>query len=82
MNSAGDDSIIARSYACRGLLSGSERLLSRRPTNMELRLESRGLLSGSERFRLKGIGGRYRIEAKRVYMGDEMCVLSLLHRYG
>ena len=56
--------------------------MSRRPTNMELRLESRGLLRGSERLRLKGIDGRYRIEAKRVYMGDEMCVLSLLHRYG
>ena len=39
------------------------------------------LLCGSERFRLRGIDGRYYVEAKKVYIGDEMCVLSLLHRY-
>jgi hypothetical protein len=38
-------------------------------------------LSGGERFRLKGIDGRYQVEAKRVNIGEEMCVLSLLQRY-
>ena len=55
--SAAEDSVAARSYAC------GERL------------------SGSERLRLKGIDGRYHVEAKKVNMGEELCVLSLLHRY-
>ena len=38
-------------------------------------------LSGRERFQLKGIDGRYHLEAKRVNIGDEMCLLSLLHRF-
>ena len=52
--SAADDSIIARSYECGELLSGSER------------------------FQLKGIDGRYHVEAKKVNIGEELCVLSLL----
>ena len=35
---------------------------------------------GRERFQLKGINGRYNVEAKKVNIGDEVCVLSLLHR--
>jgi hypothetical protein len=39
-------------------------------------------LNGSERFRLKGIDGRFHVESKKVNIGDEMCVLSLLQRNG
>ena len=39
-------------------------------------------LSGRERFQLKGIDGRYHVEAKKVNIGNEMCLLSLLQRYG
>ncbi len=35
---------------------------------------------GSERFQLKGIYGRYNVEAKKVNVGEQMCILSLLHR--
>lgn len=40
-----------------------------------------GLLqNGVEYFHLKGIHGRYNVEAKRVNIGNEICVFSLLHR--
>ena len=42
--------------------------------------ETGQLQKGSERFQLKGISGRYNVEAKKVNIGDEVCVLSLLHR--
>lgn len=42
--------------------------------------ETGQLQNGSERFQLKGIHGRYDVEAKKVNIGDEICVLSLLHR--
>lgn len=38
------------------------------------------LQNGVEYFNLQGINGRYNVEAKRVNIGDEMCVFSLLHR--
>jgi hypothetical protein len=37
--------------------------------------------TAEQRFRLKGNDGRYDVEAKKVNIGDEMCVLSLLQRY-
>lgn len=43
--------------------------------------ESGQLLSGIERLQLKGINGRYNIEAKKANIGDEPCVLALLNRY-
>ncbi len=33
---------------------------------------------GKERFQLKGIQGDYQVQAKRITIGDEVCVLSLL----
>jgi hypothetical protein len=38
--------------------------------------------TAEQRFRLKEIDGRYQVEAKKVNIGDELGVLSLLQRYG
>lgn len=42
--------------------------------------ETGELQNSSEHLQLKGIYGRYHIQAKRVSIGDEICVLSLMHR--
>lgn len=42
--------------------------------------ETGHLQKGSELLRLRGVYGRYNIEAKKVNIADETCVLSLLHR--
>lgn len=42
--------------------------------------ETGELQQAEEFFQMRGISGKYEIEAKRVNIGDELCILSLFHR--